>query len=149
MSDDPLAEVFKGLSFPGKRPLRSLTPKAPVEGEAVNENWDEKPLRMMLRGQLVDLFTVGHLSVALGRQPVTVRSWEAKGWLPQTMYRAPNPRGQQVPGKASKGRRLYTREQIEIVIRAAHKFGVLTDQGRNADWKSFTRTVLAGWKTIA
>lgn len=149
MSDDPMSDVFKELSFPGKRPLRSLETKAPLEGAPVNEGWDERPERWMLHGALVDFFTVGHLSVALGKQPVTIRSWEAKGWLPLTMYRTPKPRKQQVPGKESQGRRLYTREQVEVVIQAASKYGVLVNNGRNADWKSFTRTVLAGWKTLA
>jgi hypothetical protein len=104
---------------------------------------------MMLHGALTSFYTVGHLAAALGRKTVTVRSWESKGRLPHTMYRAPRPKGEQAPGKAIVGRRLYTREQVEVVISAAAAHGVMTDGGHGADWKRFTASVLAGWKTLA
>ena len=143
---DEFDEVFGGLAYPGKRPLRHTTAAHAVQPEIV---WDAKPLHKMLHGQLTEFFSIGHLATALGRTPVTIRSWEDKGWLPLSRYRAPNPKGEQVPGKATKGKRLYTREQIEVVIAAANKHGVMTNMGRDADWKKFAHAVLAGWKTNA
>lgn len=150
-NDKKLDEVFQGVgadAFPGKRPLREITTPPPKTQGAAFDDWDRKPLHRMYKGALTEFFTIGHLSAALGREQVTIRSWEAKGWLPKSKYRAPAPKGEQVPGKAVAGRRLYTREQIEVVITAARKYGVMANKGQGADWKKFRVAVLDGWRTI-
>lgn len=147
---EELADPHKPVDFPGKRPLRDLSKidKRP-KLVAMDEEWDAKPIIKRLHGVETQFYAVGHLARALGRQTVTVRSWEAKGWLPNSTYRAPTPKGEQVPGKKTKGRRLYTRAQVEIVVEAARGCGVLIDNGRNANWKAFTRAVVDGWRTLS
>lgn len=90
--------------------------------------WDAKPIVYIVSGKAKEFFTIGHLANALGRKPVTLRSWESKGVFPKSPYRSPAPRGS-IPGKASKGKRLWTREQIEGVLRIALEEGVLLDGG--------------------
>lgn len=157
MSSDPLDEIFSlgggkkkddQGSYPGIRPLRQLTVDPKLTTTAVNVDWDEKPLCYLVQGVETEFFFIGHLAAALGRTPVTVRSWEQKGWLPLSKYRTPAP-ATGIPDKAVAGRRLYTRAMVEIVIAAATQCRVLHDNARNADWPSFTSAVLAGWKKLS
>jgi DNA-binding transcriptional MerR regulator len=89
---------------------------------------------------------VGSVAKALGLQSVTIRKWERLGRLPLSRYRAPAPKSEQVPGKTPKGRRLYTRHQIEVVITAADSAGVTDPEVRFPDWQKFTKIVVDGWK---
>lgn len=149
MSGDLVDDVF-GDIFPGKRPLRDVG-KVPTKTKhvVVDDEWDKHPTVKMLRGVRTEFFTVGDLAAALGRTPVTIRSWEDKGWLPHATFRTETPKGTQVPGKKVKGRRLYTRSQIEVVLAAAAKHGVMENGGKNARWKAFCREVLVGWQQLS
>jgi MerR HTH family regulatory protein len=71
-----------------------------------------------VNGKTVELCTVGELAKALNRASVTIRAWERTGIMPPSGYRHPslNPRGR---------RRLYSRAQIEGVVRIAEEEGVL------------------------
>lgn len=147
---DPLDKVFAGVDFPGKRPLRDLgAVAAPSKLVAIDDEWDDRPIIKNVHGVPTEFFTIGNLARALGRKTVTVRSWEAKGWLPNSTYRTRRPRSEQVPGKEVQGRRLYLRVQIEIVVAAARECGVLHDNARNAEWRRFTVLVLDGWKKLS
>lgn len=84
-------------------------------------------------------YTIGSLAKALGRTPVTVRSWEAKGWLPSASFRTPPPKGEQVPGKQVKGRRLYSEAQIVFLVEAAITFNI--DDPHNPNWKGFRKHI--------
>lgn len=146
---DRIDELIAGVDFPGSLPLRrQVVARAAKEAreEAAN-GWDAKPLWKLVHGVKTEFFSIGDLAHALGRKPVTVRSWEDKGWLPSSGYRTRAPKGEQVPGKEVRGRRLYTRRQIEVVVAAAEESGVLGANLRNADWKKFRRLVITGWKT--
>ena len=143
--------VVPEKNFPGSRPLRDIEAidHKPSEVEG-NEDWDASPMTLIgPSGVAMEFFRIGALADALGRTTVTIRSWEAKGWLPLSKYRLPNPRGGGVPGKTARGQRLYTRQQVLVVIAAAKQCGVMTDMGRNADWKLFARTVFAGWTSAS
>jgi hypothetical protein len=145
---DPFA-MFEDMSvrFPGGiAPRRHGAVEAPVV-EAVDPSWDDNPKVMKLKGVDTEFFTVGALAQALGRRPVTVRSWEDKGWLPKSRFRTPAPKRATLEGKKSMGRRLYTRAQIEVVIEAAHKSGLLDPDRKTADWELFTKTIVDGWKS--
>lgn len=144
--DQLLAGILDDPEVPGKRPLKRISSAAPQQD---GPQWDERPLMKSVKGVPTEFFTIGDLAVALGRQPVTIRSWERKGWLPKSPYRTQVPKGEQVPGKAIKGRRLYTRVQIEAVIKIAHACGVMIDNGRFADWSTFRATVAAHWRTLS
>lgn len=135
--------------YPGKRPLASEKRRKPteivVEEEAPPE-WDTEPRFYFLGGQRQEFFNVGALATALGRKAVTIRSWEDKGILPKSKYRTPPPK-KGIAGKATLGRRLYTRAQIEAVLEAAKVTGVL-DGSPNVDWKQFATLVWEAWRGV-
>lgn len=151
MGADPIADLFPELDdkdrFPGGRAPRRVMPE--TAKPTIAPDWDANPTIKIHKGEEREFFTVGDLANALGKKPVTIRSWEDKGYLPRSRYRGPTPKGEGIPGKTVKGRRLYTRQQIEIVITAALEAGVA---GPNAlyrpDWRKFTKTVVDGWKSI-
>ena len=74
-------------------------------------------------GQDVELFTVGQLAQALGREAGTIRKWEANGIIPKAMYSSPSidPRGK---------RRLYTRAMVEGIVKIAKQEGILAPNSR-------------------
>lgn len=79
-----------------------------------------KPRRYTINGVEMEFFTVGDLGRALGgRKAVTMRKWEIEGILPPTVFRAPS-----LDDRAK--HRLYTREQVEGIVRIAEEEGVLT-----------------------
>lgn len=145
---DRIDELIAGVDFPGSRPLRRqvIAQEVKEAREEAANGWDYKPLWKSVDGVKTEFFSIGDLAHALGRKPVTVRSWEDKGWLPGSGYRTKPPKAEQVPGKAVKGRRLYTRRQIMVVVAAAEECGVLGANLRNADWKKFRQQVYTGWK---
>lgn len=165
--NDPFESMFAGLRQPPRvpgvdyrnqpkpqrdRPAQAKTTKTirlthPGEHE---ERWDANPQTRTVQGTQIDLFEVRALGKALGRQAVTVRSWEAKGWLPRAVFRTVPP-AKGVPGKENKGRRMYSRHQIELVLRVANETGVLSlsNRGNTADpeaWKEFARRVALEWR---
>jgi hypothetical protein len=87
-----------------------------------------------MNGQPQRFYTIGSVAKALGKTPVTIRSWEAKGWLPSASYRTPAPRKEQIPGKASKGKRLYSKDQLVFLVEAYERFIVIP---KNPNWESF------------
>jgi hypothetical protein len=120
---DPLLDRFADLDWPGKRKPVNRDLGAPVKEEP--EGWDDKPVMYMYKGQQKEFFTISHLAAALGKSPVTIRSWENKGFLPRSSYRSPRPRRETLPGTARKGKRLWTREQILGILDIASKEGVI------------------------
>jgi len=86
-------------------------------------------------GTVTNFYTIGALAQALNRKPVTIRSWESKGWLPPASFRTPPPKGEQVPGKATKGRRLYSETQVVFLVEAAIEYQI--DDPDSPDWDGF------------
>lgn len=155
MSEDPILARFAELERPGRRPLLSEMRQAQTndgdESEDGERRWDSKPIKLTRKGVLTDFFTVGDLALALGRRPVTIRSWEDKGWLPRTQLQTRPPERTEALGRKPVGRRLYTRHMVEVVVRAAKVSGVMnynTVKKNQAlpDWPRFTNLVLDGWK---
>lgn len=125
--------------FPGGKPPRR--PTEMVEKDKGDAGWDAKPVIKKLKGVDTEFFTIKALGDALGgRSAVTIRSWEDKGWLPYSKYRTPAPKNHKV------GRRLYTRHQIEVVVDAAARTGVVDPDVYRPDWPQFTKIVVDGWK---
>lgn len=121
--NDPLLDRFSDLNWPGKRkPVNRDRPVAPVPDVVP---WDDNPLFYVYKGEKKEFFTISSLSVALGRSPVTIRSWENKGMLPKSPYRSPKPKGGKLPGVEQKGKRLWTREQIDGILSIASQEGVI------------------------
>lgn len=90
-------------------------------------------MRLLVRGEPTDLFTIGSLARGLGRDVGSVRRLEADGVLPPTRFRTPGktPAGQQ---------RLYTRQQVLTAVAAAEQEGVLGRRPRRWD-----RPLVATW----
>lgn len=94
-------------------------------------------------GVVTRFYGIGALAAALNRKPVTIRSWEAKGWIPQASFRTPAPRAEQVPGKAVKGRRLYSEAQLVFLVEAAMQFAI--DDPHEPNWDGFRKHVAKGY----
>lgn len=138
---DPL-DFFNSLpDFPGGR-----TPKnRQKEDTAIAEDRfnGAKPKKYVINGQEVYMFTIGQLAIALQKSPSTLRVWEHRGWLPKAKYRTPKPVKQQLPEKPSKGRRLYSVEQVEFLLEAINSFKI--HDIHNADWNGFRKHIKEQW----
>ncbi len=69
-------------------------------------------------GNTIEVYTIGELCYEVGRTPDAVRKWELSGILPPTCFRD------------SRGRRIYTQEQIDVIRICAEKSKL--GQGRNS-----------------
>ncbi len=69
-------------------------------------------------GNTIEVYTIGELCYEVGRTPDAIRKWELSGILPPTCFRD------------SRGRRLYTQEQIDVIRLCAEKSKL--GQGRNS-----------------
>jgi hypothetical protein len=141
-TSDPFAAFMpeKPLrDYPGKRkPMMRPADVAPdVHDE---QRWDANPKVIIHRDKAKEFFTIGHLSLALNRATVTIRSWEKKGVLPKSPFRSPPPRVSTVNGDP-KGKRLWTREQIEGILDIAEQEGCIVDARQSPPTKEFTARV--------
>jgi hypothetical protein len=134
-----MTEAPRGY-FPGSRqPLPEGKQIAPTP-EKVPQTWDANPHIKIVGGEKVEFFVIGALCAALGRPPVTIRSWVKQGHIPDARFRMPDKNG-------IRGRRLYTRTQIEALIKTAEVHGIL---GSNrVDWtqhRTFADDVREAWR---
>lgn len=143
MAVDPL-DFFMGLEEK-KKPAKDTAPDRTYPGNtpprnqakaADGDNWLARlPFKeYVVNGVVRKFYTIGALAKALGKQPVTLRAWESKGWIPAAGFRTPTPRGPQVPGKQVKGRRLYSQDQVVFLAEAYEKY-VLNP--RKPNWDGF------------
>lgn len=103
--------------YPGsKRPRRD----APVAVEEVL--WDSKPIIKKLDGEDVEFFLVGALASALGKSTITIRLWERKSYIPKSPFRLPS---HERAGKTVPGKRVFTRELINIAVEEFAARGLL------------------------
>lgn len=108
--------------YPGSKELRRTVPM--VETVRTVDLADmvigqlPKPVVMTVKGRDVEFFYIGSLAKALGRSAITLRRWEDNGVIPRSGYTKPSsdPRGK---------RRLYSRQQVEGIIRIANDEGLL------------------------
>lgn len=109
-------------TYPGsKQKLKTAKDKPPPPPEVDTSGWDATPREYRVKGKLTEFFTIGALAKALGRQVVTLRKWEQRGYLPPSQFRA--------PGLKEATDRLYTREQVEGLMAILKEEG-LTDPTR-------------------
>lgn len=145
MGADPVLDLFGDMpDFPGKTPPKNR-PSSRPQAMREDELNGARGRVYRIKGEDVELFTVGELARAIGRQPVTVRAWESRGWIPKANFRTPAPARQQIPGKAVKGRRLYTRRQVEFLAQAVSSFSL--DLKTSSDWPKFREYIKANWPT--
>lgn len=119
-------EIFDGLAYPGKR--KPKVHEAPV-AKAVDTKWDAKPTKRYKRkGAPGEFFTISALCQALGYSEQSIRAWEKQNLLPATPFRSPRTKRPNAAGRSTKGRRLWTREQIEGILLLAEEHKVIVNR---------------------
>lgn len=116
-------EELGDLDYPGrKKPVnRDAKPEEPPD----TEQWDAKPVYYLVGGERKEFFTISHLAKALGYSQQSIRSWEAQGLLARSPYRSPRTSKPVAGGRSNKGKRLWTRQQIEGILRIAKRHKVI------------------------
>jgi hypothetical protein len=148
-SEEEVLKAFEGLDrAPGsKKPRRddsevAVKRRAKALGES--NGWDANPVTKYLQGVETEVFTIGALAQALGKQIVTIRLWERKGYIPIAPYRL---RSKVLKGNKVNGNRVYTRRLIEVAIEEFTKRGLLgsarVEWGLHGD---LTETLVSRWK---
>ncbi|GHB52591.1 hypothetical protein GCM10010331_45280 [Streptomyces xanthochromogenes] len=134
--------------YPGSsRRIRSVDPHTMrlVQAEPAPEVlWDSRPRVYRVGGRLEEFFSIGQLAQALNRQPVTIRKWERLKVIPAPTF--------SIRGKTERGnRRLYTRAQVEGMIRIAAEEGILLHEGESIHISTtdFSKRVVALFKELA
>lgn len=112
--------------YPGSKRKRR---DAPVVQKVDEDHWSAKPIIKLYRGVETEFYYQGALAKALGKSAVTLRLWERKGYFPQAPFRLPGRKNDE----GLTGKRLYTRELIEIAVEEFSKRGLL-DNAR-VEWK--------------
>lgn len=107
-----LDTLFDDLYYPGSRRQRRPAPETKSQED---DRWDAHPIvKVRKNGEKTEFFLPGALAKALGRSTVTIRTWERHGYIPSAPFRLPgytDARGKKHPGK-----RVYTRELIDIAV---------------------------------
>ena len=89
--------------------------------------WDrEVPYTNEKTGFSTTLYNINVVATALGRTSQTIRKWEIAGVIPKTPFK-------------SDSRRLYSKEQIDILVECAEKAHLST--GKKISQTSFTSNV--------
>ena len=122
---DPVTSKFGDLDYPGRRKPVNRDRQPVVEETPL---CDAKPVYYKVGGERREFFLISHLANALGYSVQSIRGWEAAGLLPRTPYRSPRTRRPVAAGRSDKGRRLWTRAQIEGTIALAKKHQVILNR---------------------
>lgn len=122
MSDTAIEERFADLDYPGRRkPVNREKAVAPPEAV----EWDAKPVYYKVKGEKREFYTISHVSKALGYSQQSIRAWEAARLMPPAPFRSPRTLKPVANGRSNKGRRLWTHEAIEGIVRLAKKHKVI------------------------
>ena len=146
--DDEIAAAFADLEYiPGsKKKRREPDPKVSQRKSVGNSDWDARPIMKTLGGEEVEVFTISALAQALGKQIVTIRLWEHKGYIPRAPYRL---RSKSLKGQKTGGNRVYTRALIESAIEEFNRRGLLGSA--RVEWgqhENLTNVLVQRWKDI-
>lgn len=110
-------------------------------GIGADPEWDANPRVYKTEDGDTEFFTLGQLARALGRQPVTIRKWEREGVIPKAQFQVPgrndDPRGR---------RRLYTRKQVEGIVKIAAEEGLFANTRKPFEETEFKARVLELFK---
>lgn len=119
--------------YPGsKQKVRTFETPSEPRSEATFKEFMRKPRLGTIKGNEIKFYTIGELADALNRKPVTIRKWEADGFIPKATFIAPS-------GDKRGKRRLYTEAQILGLVQIAREEGVLEPNARGS-WKPVTET---------
>lgn len=143
MGFEGVDDLFGDLpNYPGKTPPKNRDKKpAQYDGPLAAL----KPTVYIINGEAQDFYTIGQLAQALGRKPGTIRMWEDRGRIPPATYRTAEPAGEQIPGKRLRGRRLYSRRQVELIIQAVELFIGDNPKNNSARWNEFKQYIKQHW----
>jgi hypothetical protein len=124
--------------------------KRRVKEEKVNKkdsDWTINPIKKTLpNGRDMEFYTIGALAVALGRPLVTIRYWMKEGYLPAPSYRLGDKTD--ATGKEIKGRRLYSRAQIDVTVKLFEKAGALGITRLRWPNEQLTDAIAEAWSNI-
>ena len=116
------------MSDPARSSMTWTTPDAkPVNRRSscpLIPLWDAKPVYYLVDGKR-EFFLISHLARALDYSVQSIRAWEAQGLLARTPYRSPRTKRPVAGGRSDKGKRLWTRQQVEGIVRIAKKHKVI------------------------
>jgi hypothetical protein len=130
MSDDPALKGFSDLEqpYPGRRkPVNRDVKPVPED----NELWDARPAKTKYVAgtfEPAEWFYIGSLAKALGCSLQSIRLWETQGLLPGPTFRTKRTVAPVAAGRSNKGRRIWTREQIEGILALAKKHKVILNK---------------------
>lgn len=151
-NQDPIDKLFGDLDeyYPGsKKKRRSIDPKvAKKKQKSIEEgSWDSDPqVKKLPNGNVIELFSAGAFSLALGRPLVTIRLWERKGYIPRAPYRL---KSMIVQGVKKPGWRMYSRAIVEVTIQAFEARGLM--EAPRIDWNRYpdlSIELMEKWKEI-
>lgn len=100
----------------------------------MTEVWDRKAYRRLIvlpDQSVITAYTKGALATALNRKVVTIRRWEQRGVLCHPRMR----KGKGADDK--RARYLYTRDQIEDMIKLCESEGIIQPSGRTPFSQNF------------
>jgi hypothetical protein len=143
MAGDPALRKFEDLEqpYPGRRKPVNRDPEATPDDTPL---WDANPAKYVVAGEEVEFFYIGALARALGYSVQAIRLWESQGLMPNSGYRSPRTKGKVAGGRSDKGKRIWTRAQVEGILRVAKKHGVILPNRkgvRNPPTPAFAREV--------
>ena len=119
---NPAEKFMEGLDYPGrKKPMNRSVQAVQTDTQL----WDARPVYYLVGGKRQEFFLISHLAKALDYSVQSIRAWEAQGLLARTPFRSPRTKGMVAGGRSNKGRRLWTREQVEGIVRLAKKHKVI------------------------
>lgn len=124
--------------FPGSR-VPITPPAGPPDLLKIPEG-----KKFSIGGKDIELLTISQLAEALGRKPVTIRKWEAEKVIPKATYKKPGA-NKDVRGS----RRLYSKEQVEALVRIAAEEKILHDKNRQVGRTQFTAKVFQAFRELA
>ena len=145
-----ILDVFGELpDYPGKRAPKNRPASRNIPF-TVEDPYANIPFKtLVVKGEKQTFYTVGNVARILGRKAQTLRKWESKGWIPPATYRTTKSSGSDLLNTQSRGYRLYSREQVEIIRRALEINGLLGERTKTwqkaEKWNLFINYVKSNW----
>lgn len=135
--------------YPGKTKPKNRTEDGKTR-KSIDDPFNGVPKKTAtIGGKALELYTVGSVARILGRSAVTLRKWERKGWIPAPSYRTSKASGAELLNTDRKGYRLYSREQVEVLLEALTINNLMGDRNPSwqdaNNWVSFINYTKANW----
>ena len=146
---DEIDNLFSDLDtyYPGSKKKRRET--KPKNKRAVKDDSDwasNAVFKKLPPGELHEFYQVGALAQALGRPLVTIRYWIKQEYIPQAPYRLSDKETKN--GEKMRGRRLYSRAQIDAIVELFGKAGLLDKTRIQWPNQQLTNAIAEAWQNI-